>query len=400
MRIAFLCTSSLDYPSPRGRWLPVAQEFVRAGHTATLHMLHPTWDRLSIRESNEGQVDLRYVSQMHVYGYPGSRRALRPAELLAISFRSALALAASAIRSKAEIIQIAKPQPMNGLAGLLAARILGAPMFVDCDDYEAGANRFGAAWQRRMVQLWEDRLPRAANGVSVNTRFMQQYCEEHGVPAGHIYYVPNGLRAAQFDPPNPTDVQALRAKLGLESHPTLIYFGAISTIAHGVQLLLEAFAIALHQLPHARLLLVGDGDDRPALQAHSLNLGIGHAVIWTGNVAPTATRNYLALAQASCDPVADTPAMAARSPLKIVESLAQGIPVLTGNIGDRRELLGESSGLIVTPGDPAALAAGIVALLNDPNQRNIMAKAARQQAENLRWERIVEPWVRMIEARG
>lgn len=363
-------------------------------------MLHPTWDRLTRRESHERDVSLRYVGQMHVYGYPGARRSFGPARLLSVSLRSALALAAGAIHSRAEVIQIAKPQPINGFAGLLAARVCGARMLVDCDDYEAGANRFAAAWQQRMVALWEERLPRFAAGVSVNTRFMQRYCEEHAVAAERICYVPNGVRDAQFGPPNRAHVQALRAALGLESHPTLIYFGAISTIAHGVGLLLEAFARVLHELPQARLMLVGDGDDRPALQAHSAELGIAHAVIWAGSVAPEALPVYLGLAEASCDPVVDTPAMAARSPLKIVESLAQGLPVITGDVGDRRELIGASAGLIVAPGDASALAAGITTLLSDQRMRTTMANAAREQAEKLRWERIVAPWVRMVGERS
>ena len=123
---------------------------------------------------------------------------------------------------------------------------------------------------------------------------------------------------------------------------------------------------------------------------------IAHALIWAGSVAPEALPVYLALAEASCDPVVDTPAMAARSPLKIVESLAQSLPIITGDVGDRRDLIGASAGLIVAPGDAAALAAGITTLLSDRNMRTTMADAAREQAEKLRWERIVAPWVRMV----
>jgi glycosyltransferase involved in cell wall biosynthesis len=173
----------------------------------------------------------------------------------------------------------------------------------------------------------------------------------------------------------------------------------MSTVAHGVGLLLEAFALAHRKMPQARLLMVGDGDERLSLQRKALDLGLGDAVIWTGRVLPQAARAYLALADASTDPVSDTPAMAARSPLKLVESLAQGIPVLTGDVGDRRETLAGNAGLIIAPGDADAFAEGIVTLLGDLVLRARLAAGAQVRAEDFRWERLVQPWLALIEER-
>jgi glycosyltransferase involved in cell wall biosynthesis len=340
-----------------------------------------------------------YVGQMHVYGYPGARRYFGPAQLLLVSLRAALALAAHTIRLRPTIIQIAKAQPINGLAGLLAARWLGCPIMVDCDDYEAAANRFGAAWQRTLVEWWEDRLPLHAMGVIVNTRFLEQRNRTLGVPPARIRYVPNGITAEQFLRPPTAHVQALKSALGLAGHPTLIYLGTMSTVAHGVGLLLESFALAYQKMPQARLLMVGDGDERMVLQHKALDLGLSDAVIWTGRVLPQAARAYLALADASTDPVSDTPAMAARSPLKLVESLAQGVPVLTGDVGDRRETLAGNAGLIIAPGDAEAFAEGIVTLLGDPVLRARLAAGAQIRAEDFRWERLAQPWLALIEER-
>lgn len=392
-RIIFLCTSSLDYPSPRGRWLPVAQQLVQQGHEAHLVMLHPTYDRLTSRSFEHQGVQLHYVAQMHVYGYPGARRPFSSAELLAVSLRGASALAAKAVSLKPGIIHVAKPQPINGLASMLAQRS-GARLFVDCDDYEAGANRFGGGWQQRVVQWWEDTLPQRARAVSVNTRFLFERYRLLGILEQRLLHVPNGISAAQFVRPSQATVEALRAALRLGEHPTLIYLGAMSTIAHGVGLLLEAFASTLRQLPEARLLMVGDGDDRPALQAQAYMLGIAPAVRWVGPVPAAATRAYLALADASVDPVYDAPAMAARSPLKIVESLALGVPVVTSPVGDRRAMLGYG-GVLVAPGDVQALAEGIARILADSQRRRQAADAARVQAESYRWERLVQEWQRM-----
>jgi glycosyltransferase involved in cell wall biosynthesis len=359
-------------------------------------MLHPTWDRLERRVEQIDGVVARYVAQMHVYGYSGQRRYYRPLALLAVSWQAALALAAEAIRSRPELLHIAKPQPINGLAGILAARRLGIPLLVDCDDYEAGANRFTSAWQQRMVRFWEDHLPQIAAGVTVNTQFLRQRCQGFGIPDERIAYVPNGLSAGQFLRPPPGIVQSLRSALGLAQHPTLLYLGTISTVAHGVGLLIEAFARARQQLPQARLIMVGDGDDRASLVAMAARLGQQDSIRWTGRVAPAATRAFLALADASTDPVFATPAMAARSPLKIVESLAIGTPVITADVGDRRQVLEDAGGVIVQPGEPQPLADAIAMILSDPALRARHSSQALARAEDFRWERILHPWFAIL----
>ena len=126
MRIVFLCTSGLDYPSPRGRWLPLARYLARAGHEPHLLMLHPTFDRLRRRRFVIEGVHCAYVGQMHVYGLPGERRHFSASELAAVSLRGALALALATVRLRPDVIHVAKPQPINGLAGVLAARSGGA----------------------------------------------------------------------------------------------------------------------------------------------------------------------------------------------------------------------------------------------------------------------------------
>jgi glycosyltransferase involved in cell wall biosynthesis len=398
MRVAFLCTSSLDYPSPRGRWLPLAHELTHAGYRPQLLMLHHAFDRLppGARTRAYGDVMTRYVGQMHVYGELGRRQYYGAAQLLRVSLLGALSLARAAVEARAEAIHVCKPQPINGLAGVIAARALGCPLYVDCDDYEAGGNRAGSRWQRRILQAWEDGLPPRAAGVTVNTRFLAQRTRILGVEEGRIAYVPNGVPATRLAPPPERDVQGLRAALGLGAAPVALYLGTLSQTTHNVALLLEAFALAVRRMPQLRLLLVGEGEDREALQKRAAELGIGAQALFAGPVARTAA--FLALAACSVDPVADDPVARARSPLKIVESLATGVPVVTGDVGDRREMLGDA-GLVVAPGSPTALADALLAVLGDPARRSAMAAAARERAEHYRWDRLAPRWAEVYARR-
>src|SRR5690242_7273996 len=100
MQITFLATSSLDYPSPRGRWLPLAQELVAQGFGTRLALLHHSYDRLPahLRQQVSGGVQVEYVAQMHVYGPVGRRRYFGPAALLRVSLVAAIQLARAAVR--------------------------------------------------------------------------------------------------------------------------------------------------------------------------------------------------------------------------------------------------------------------------------------------------------------
>lgn len=392
LKIVFLCTSSLDNPSPRGRWLPLARELVRHGHAVHLLLLHPTFDRLSERSFRADGAQVMYVSQMHVYGLPGQRRYFNAIELMDVSLRASFALAVHALRLRPDAIHVCKPQPINGLAGLIASR-RGARLYVDCDDYEADANRFGGRWQLWMVRWWEDALPPRACGVSVNTRFLYQRCTALGVLPERLIYVPNSISAHQCQRPDEEAICNVRRALGLVGHPTVIYVGTLSNVAHGTGLLLDAFALVLRQMPRARLLMVGDGDDRAALQSQAEQLGIAHAVCWRGHVPFEQIPVYLSTADCSVDPVYDSPAARARSPMKIVESLGLGVPVVTGDVGDRREMLANgNAGLLVAPGDAQALAAGIAQILQDLTLRGQLAKAARERATAYCWTRLAHTW--------
>lgn len=399
MRICFLGTSSLDYPSPRGRWLPLAHELARQGNDIQLLLLHHCYDKLTRdqRRQEQSGVLVNYVGQMHVYGPIGQRRYFGSLQLLHVSLRGALALLRATLRARPAAIHVCKPQPINGLAGITAARRLGIPLYVDCDDYEAGGNRFGATWQQQLVQCWEDDLPKYAAGVTVNTRFLQQRYQALGITAQQIVYVPNGIAASRLQPPQQRAVAGLRAGLGLAGHPVVAYVGTLSLNTHNVGLLLEAFALVAQQQADARLLLVGDGEDRQLLMRRVKDLGLASQTLFTGAVPAAGVPSYLALADCLVDPVDDDPVAQARSPLKIVESLALGIPVVTGNVGDRSEMLGDRAGIVVAAGSPQALADGILTVIENTEQRAGLAKSARQQAENYRWDRLVWEWMSVYE---
>jgi glycosyltransferase involved in cell wall biosynthesis len=145
----------------------------------------------------------------------------------------------------------------------------------------------------------------------------------------------------------------------------------------GLDTLVEAFVLLRRTVPDARLLVVGDGPGRADLERQVQAAGIDEAVRFTGAVQPAAVGALLARADAS---VAPYPATTGRyfSPLKVLESMAAGVPVVSTSVGQLPELIrnGET-GLLCEPGDPAAVARALAALAANPVLRRQIRTRAR-----------------------
>ncbi len=403
MRIVYLSTLSLTYASFLGRVLPLARALRRLGHDVQVVTLHHDWPGRAFTEVAYGEVPIHYVGPMHVRGLGDARRQLRGAALLGAAAVATAQLARYALRRPADLFHAWKPHPFNGLAGLLAARLRGRPLLVDCDDYEALSSRFSGGGQQRVVRLFEDGLPRRADAVTANTRFWtERLVRQLGLPPGRAFYLPNGVDAERFAAPPEAEVAALRRRYGLEGRAVIAYVGILSLTGHPLDLLLEAFAQVARALPTAHLLWVGGGEDGALLRRRGQELGLGKRMTFAGVVPPEAVPAYFRLADCAVDPVRDDLHARARCPLKVLESMACGVPVVTGDVGERRELLGDGrAGLLVRPGDAAALAEGLRALLSEAGVRAQMGAAGLEEVQRYRWDRlapgVVDLYRRLLE---
>jgi len=377
-----------------GRCWPLSKELARLGHEVTILALHHDFQSLAQHHFIREGVKVHYVGQMHVLKRGNSKSYFGPIRLMWVAALASWQLMRAALKAAADVYQLGKPHPMNGLAGLIAGRLRRKPLYVDCDDYEAASNRFSGGWQRRIVAFFEDRLPRWAVGVTVNTRFMERRLRSLGVPEDCIAYVPNGVERARFaDTVEATETAVrLRQELGLVNRPVILYVGSMSLASHAVDLLLEAFKLVVAQLPEAALVLVGGGEDFARLRRQSQDLGIEQQVQFVGRVPPDAVAPYYQLADVSVDPVHDNPASQARSPLKVIESLASGTPVVTGDVGDRSLQLAQGGGLLISPGDPGALAEALTKILLDQTLRARLAREALAGQERYYWDTLVQGW--------
>lgn len=391
MKIAFVLTQSLDSPSGLGRFGPLARELVRLGHEVTVLALHYAWDELPEKQFVDQGVRIVYAGQMHVRKEGPRKSYFSPGRLLLVGIQSTLRLAWALARCDAEIIHVCKPQPFNTLAARLSHR--GRPIYFDCDDYEAASNRFTRRWQQRIVRYFEDSIVSYASALTVNTQFTAQRYENLGFPAERIVYVPNGVERQRFALPR--DGVTLRRQLQLEAGtPVILYVGSLSMSSHPIDLLLRAFQRVRREVSKVFLVIVGGGEDFDRLQQMATTLEIDDQTLFSGRVAPGAVPDYLALATVTVDPVHDDTAARARSPLKVLESIAAGVPVITGDVGDRREMLADGElGLLVPAGDSTALAEAVLNLLNDRALHQRLVSAALAGRERWYWDRLVHDFL-------
>lgn len=157
----------------------------------------------------------------------------------------------------------------------------------------------------------------------------------------------------------------------------LIFVGRLAAVK-GIAVLLRAFAGVQERHPDARLTLIGDGVERPALEALASTLGLAESVTFAGPKTQAEVAETLATADLFV-----LPSFAEGVPVVLMEAMASGLPVIATRIAGISELVEEGvAGRLVPPGSDAALAEAITALLDDPAARTAMGKAGRAQVED------------------
>lgn len=262
-----------------------------------------------------------------------------------------------------------------GTAGLRVAATCGAHHVVEVN---ALLTREEAAWRGLhhpgLAAAAEGRVLRGADlRVAVSEQVAAEVREISPEPP--LIVVPNGVDVELFR--HRHDPGEARAELGLPATARLLCFTGSLRPWHGLDTAIEALAL----LPDdVHLVVAGDGPVRLELSRRAQHQGTSARVHWLGQVAHREIPRVLS----ACDvALAPYPVLErfAFSPLKLYEYLAAGIPVVASSMGEIPRVLEAGRwGRLATPGDPAALAAGIRDVLRDPAAAAARAERARAYA--------------------
>jgi glycosyltransferase involved in cell wall biosynthesis len=275
------------------------------------------------------------------------------------------ALAAHLARS-ADLVQLAAPGPM-GLAGLIAARMLGLPVIAQyhTEVAEYAGRMTGLPMVRDLVEPIVGWFYRQAELCLAPSEAVVQRLRSLGVPAERVRRIQRGVDLELFQPAR-RDRGAL-ARFGVGGGPVALYVGRLSK-EKNLDALHRAWAEVHAARPDAHLLVVGEGPLAGAVG--------GPSVIAAGPLFG----DELAAVFASADVFA-FPSETETFGNVVVEAAASGLPSVVAAAGAAHEhVVDGETGLVIEGGEPRALAQAILSLFADPARREGMGRAARAHA--------------------
>jgi glycosyltransferase involved in cell wall biosynthesis/peptidoglycan/xylan/chitin deacetylase (PgdA/CDA1 family) len=193
-----------------------------------------------------------------------------------------------------------------------------------------------------------------------------------GIPVERVATILNGVDETRF--PTAVDEKDPALRELARRDPEEWIFGTVARLApeKGLHRMLQAFALVLQAHPNSRLIVVGDGPERAALQSEAERLGVSAKVQWLGyrdDVEKILPLFDLWLSSSLSEGI----------PLALLEAMAAGRAIAATRVGGVPEVVLEDCGTLVPADDSQALANAVQALMADPERRARMGANARRR---------------------
>lgn len=282
--------------------------------------------------------------------------------------------------------------------GVELAQVLHAPLVLSVHAMQvAEAEGWGVSrpgWARLVESRGELPQLQAADLIACVSEAVAEDVARRGVPESRILVTPNGVDSEHFAPR--PDRDAIRRQLNLDGCFVIGWSGSFRSF-HGLELALEAMAVLKDELPQARLLLMGDGQQRTVLEEATRSAGLDN-VIFVGPIPYERMPSYLG----ACDAGLVLSPRNGRfhySPVKLREYMACGLPVIAHAVGELRTgLTHETDALLISPDSADALVEAIRRLVGGTRlRRELSARGMRRARTEWSWVRQVQ---RVMDALG
>lgn len=197
---------------------------------------------------------------------------------------------------------------------------------------------------------------------------------EDGVDARRITVIRSAVDAARFDPM--PDCAAFRSDFGLDGDAIVLFCVAQFIPRKGHRFLLEALSGLRHRFPKLRAILFGQGPLETELRALATNLELGGVVQFAGFREDL--DDYL-----GCADLLVHPALEEGLGVAALKASAAAVPVIAFAAGGLPEAVADGeSGILLPPGDTAALLEAIADLADDPERRTRYGTAGRLRMQS------------------
>lgn len=279
-----------------------------------------------------------------------------------------------ALTLKTDIV-IASSGPITvGLPGLVARYIRKRKLVFETRDlWPEGAIELGVLKNKRIIQwaYWFERTCYNASSLIVSLSVGMKEHIEKKYHHPNVIDVTNAANIELFSTPSRFDGRGI-----LTPKKYAIYTGNIGEVNNSYWLLHAAQCLTEKNRTDIKIVLIGEGQQREALELEALNLGLTNFIRW-GLMPKQNLVGCIQQAMVSLVPLKGTPVLDTSSPNKFFESLAAGIPVIQNTQGWMKEFLAQHQiGFTIDPNDPEALANLLIELDANPELLNRMGKQA------------------------
>lgn len=356
------------YPVGEARVLREARAAQAHGYEVDVVALHrPSEPR---REVVDGCRVFRLPVTMH------RRTTLQvPLEYVGFLLLATLWLLRSLIRPY-DVVQVHNP-PDFLVAAATPARLGGARLVFDVHDFapelfELHFGRAPAVVRRALarVERWAFRTPDAV--ITVNSRYAERIAVIRGAPAQVVL---NSLDEGLL-PDRPTPQSGFR----IVTHGTL-------NKHYGVDVLVEAFRGVKDEVSDARLEIYGDGDAVEIIRRRIGDLRLEDDVEFRPRFLPQQEALRLVSgARAGVITNLGLPRNHQALPVKLLEYVAMGIPVVTSDLRAIHDYFSSDELVFVPPGDVAALTAALIDVATSPEEAAARAGRALERYASYRWD--------------
>ncbi len=380
MHILLIHQAFVSPDEPGGtRHYELARHCVEQGHCFTI--VASTISYLTGQPAARGgslitEQDLDGVRVLRAYTYPSLHRSYvwRVVSFLSFMVTSVLA----ALRAgPVDLVMGTSPPIFQAVSAWLVAALRRRPFLLEIRDlWPEFVIDIGFLTNPLLIAAsrWLERfLYNRATHLLVNSPAYRDYLIGKGIPASKIALIPNGVDPHMFDPS--ACGEGLRQRWGLNGKFVVTYAGALG-LANDIPTILRA-ADHLRERPPIHFLLVGDGKERPNLEALARQLDLPN-VTFTGSLPKSEMPEVLAASDACIATLKDIPMFRTTYPNKVFDYMAAGRPTILAIDGVIRQVIeAAGGGIFVPPGDDAALADAVLRLSQDRRSAQKMGLAAR-----------------------
>jgi glycosyltransferase involved in cell wall biosynthesis len=306
---------------------------------------------------------------------------------LALNYSSFALLASLAapfrVRGRFDAILVYEPSPVTvGLPALVLKRLKRAPLLFWVQDLwpesleATGAVR--ARWMLRAVARLVRFIYRGCDRILVQSRAFVGPIRAFGIPEERIAYFPNSAepfyRPLELEPDAP---ERARLPAGFR----VMYAGNVGAAQDFGTILAAAERLRAERELH--WIVLGDGRALPWVRSEIERRGLGASVHLLGRHPVETMPRWFALADAMLVTLRPDPVFALTVPTRVQSYLACARPIVAALEGEGARVVREAgAGLVVPPGDPAALAEAVLALRRMPEaERRAMGERGRRYFE-------------------